>query len=196
MGYRELHFYADSCAAQNKNLSMVAFVLSYLNSAENKFSKIRFCWPIRGHSYLPPDRVFGRIERELRMKEVILLPDTYYHVYEKYGRVKKFRQHFRVYDFKNLSDRMLKKNVINSRQSRIWEFRKNDRSAVFVGDTYSGVFQRHNVLRPNVNVLGQKPLLLPPCSHVKPAKKADVKSLLTNFQMTDEEKYFYDTVLK
>jgi hypothetical protein len=57
--YRELHLFSDSCPGQNTNSSMLAFLLTYVNSPADPFKKIHFFFPVRGHSYMPPDRVFG-----------------------------------------------------------------------------------------------------------------------------------------
>lgn len=72
---RQLHLFADSCPGQNKNSAVIAMLLQYVNSPENPFREIKVIFPIRGHSYMPPDRVFGRIEHDLRKQSVIKTPE-------------------------------------------------------------------------------------------------------------------------
>lgn len=42
-------------------------------------------FPITGHSYLPSDRVFGHIEREVKRKEVIIQPQEYHNIIANYA---------------------------------------------------------------------------------------------------------------
>jgi len=78
--YKKLDLFSDSCPAQNKNKAMVALLLKYINSVLCPFKVIRFIFPMRGHSYLPADRVFGRIEKKVREIEVKKSPEDYYHI--------------------------------------------------------------------------------------------------------------------
>ena len=60
-------------------------LLHYINYKSKVFQNINHIIPVRGHSYMPPDRVFGRIEKELNKKETIISPQEYYTVFEKYA---------------------------------------------------------------------------------------------------------------
>lgn len=44
----------------------------YNNYKATVFTQINHIFPVRKHSYMPPDRVFGRIEQVLKKKETIL----------------------------------------------------------------------------------------------------------------------------
>lgn len=57
------NLFCDSCPGQNKNVSMVAAILQFVNSKENLFDKVNITFPIRGHSYCAADTVFGRLEK-------------------------------------------------------------------------------------------------------------------------------------
>ena len=70
----ELYLYSDNCTGQNKNHTMIRFLLHLTDTG--RFKKIVFRLPIRGHSYLPCDRVFGLVKRNLRKH------DRYYTVKE------------------------------------------------------------------------------------------------------------------
>jgi len=66
-----LNSFSDSCSAQNKNQYMMAALLHYVNYKTIHFTEIKHYFPVRGHSYMLPDQVFGRIEKSLRNKEVL-----------------------------------------------------------------------------------------------------------------------------
>ena len=65
-----IHLFSDSCPSQNKNSVIMTMLIAFLERSK-AFSRIRHFFPIRGHSYMPPDRVFGRVEKEYRRKEDI-----------------------------------------------------------------------------------------------------------------------------
>ncbi|PSN55817.1 hypothetical protein C0J52_02470 [Blattella germanica] len=57
-GPTEIHLFSDSCASQNKNTVMMTTLMAFLEGSR-KFNKIVHFYPVRGHSYMPPDRIFG-----------------------------------------------------------------------------------------------------------------------------------------
>jgi hypothetical protein len=69
----------DSFGGQNKNYA----ILSMINTFANEY-KIRIEWifPIVGHSYIPLDRAFGRIEK-LLLKENFLQPKDYFEIFSQ-----------------------------------------------------------------------------------------------------------------
>lgn len=81
-----LHLFSDSCASQNKNTILLACLMKFLEESSN-FIKIRHFFPIRGHSFMPADRVFGRVEREYRKKEEIISPEEYRTILRNTGTV-------------------------------------------------------------------------------------------------------------
>ena len=54
-----------------------------LNSSPNV--EREYVFPVRSHSFLPADRVFGRIEQDLKKVDTILLPEDYYVVLRRHG---------------------------------------------------------------------------------------------------------------
>ena len=62
-----LRVFMDGCGGQNKNHTMVTAMASILRTMCN-VGHIELIYPVRGHSFLPCDRVFGRINRDLRKK--------------------------------------------------------------------------------------------------------------------------------
>ena len=61
-----------------------------LNSAPENVEKIEVIFPVPGHSFLPPDRIFGLIEKSLLKKiPFICDPDDYIEIFKNHGRVTK-----------------------------------------------------------------------------------------------------------
>lgn len=78
---------ADGCGAQNKNSIMISMCAKWLTQAPLHIKTVELVFPISGHSFIPPDRVFGLVEKEIKRIETILKPVEYVEVFEKYGTV-------------------------------------------------------------------------------------------------------------
>lgn len=194
--YKKLHLFADNCAGQNKNVTLLFTLLRYACSPHNPYNEILITFPERGHSYLPPDRVFGRIEKKLRVKEVIKRPEEYHQVFSTQGRVKVLGRDCYIFDMKTLGEKTLKKSLgFPMRLSKRWLFRKNQQK-VEVSASYTGPFQQYDVLKPNItNFVGKKPRLLKLLSHVSAKKEADVRKLLKFVNPTAADLQFYEEIL-
>lgn len=82
-----IRFVADGCGAQNKNSIMIGMAATWLSRAPPHIKKIEFVFPIPGHSFIPPDRVFGLIEKEIKCMENIISPQEYMDIYKNHGTV-------------------------------------------------------------------------------------------------------------
>lgn len=71
----ELYIFSDGCSGQNKNNTMVRFLLALVQT--KRFKKIYHYFPIRGHSFLPCDRDFGLAKRKIKRFDRIYLPKQY-----------------------------------------------------------------------------------------------------------------------
>lgn len=60
----KLRLCSDGCGGQNKNLAMVSMVSAWLQRAPAHIKAIELVFPVTGHSYIPPDRVFANIEKK------------------------------------------------------------------------------------------------------------------------------------
>ncbi|RUS87409.1 hypothetical protein EGW08_004863 [Elysia chlorotica] len=80
---RNLRIFSDGCYGQNKNINMLG-MLFRLRKQYNL--QITYTFPVRGHSFLPADPVFGRIEKDLRKMDTILSPEDYHTVLQKHER--------------------------------------------------------------------------------------------------------------
>lgn len=196
-GYKRLHLYCDSCPAQNKNMSMMAMLLTYMNGRRNVcFEEIRITFPIRGHSYMPPDQVFGRLEKEYRKKELIKTPQGYYEIMQKHGRIRELHKHWQVYDFKRLADAVLKK-TFKSTETVMWLLEKSKKNKIQTFRYYSALPESHDIRRnKSINFSGRKAQLLPRKSHLTEEKHNDVVKLLSYILLSAEEEEFYSRILE
>jgi len=109
-GKTKVKCFADGCGGQNKNTILIAMLAKWLMSdAPKQISSIEITFPMVGHSFLPPDRVFGLIEKNLRKKDTILKPEQYEEILAKHGTVHKVGVTVPVYDFKSESEKVQKK---------------------------------------------------------------------------------------
>lgn len=77
-----IRLFADGCGGQNKNQHVIHALTYWLQKeSPQAIKEISLYFPVRGHSYLPADRIFGRVEKSLRKVEEILVPSDYYKIY-------------------------------------------------------------------------------------------------------------------
>lgn len=131
-GISVLRLFCDGCGGQNKNSHIVQALLFWLvNKSPENLKEILLTFPVRGHSFLPADRVFGRVEKEIRTKPVIISKDEYYSIYNNHGEVRKLGEDWTILDIKSLLDYykkiegmrelkriVLKKHVITKKRGR------------------------------------------------------------------------------
>lgn len=70
-----LYLFSDNCVAQNKNRALCQFLFSLVK--QGRLEKIVHRYPEPGHSFLPCDRAFGIIEKNVRRRERVFLPSEY-----------------------------------------------------------------------------------------------------------------------
>ena len=70
---KNLVIFCDNCFSQNKNKYLIAF-LHYLSNTI--FHEVNVFYPIPGHSRMPCDRDFGRIEKKKNKQDKFLNPLT------------------------------------------------------------------------------------------------------------------------
>lgn len=99
---------SDGCGGQNKNTTMITMLFYWLtNNAPPQVKTIELLFPMVGHSFLPPDRVFARIEKTIRKKEVIVNPADYLQIFAEHGTVIPMSN--LVHDWKSEAEKCLKK---------------------------------------------------------------------------------------
>lgn len=75
---KELYLFSDNCPGQNKNHTVIRFLMSLTDT--NKYTRITHYFPIRGHSFLPNDQDFGVVKKKIKKCDRIYVPDEYYSI--------------------------------------------------------------------------------------------------------------------
>lgn len=89
-GYSTIRFCADGCGGQNRNTTMIAMCCHFLKSiAPRNVQQIELIFPVPGHSFLPPDRVFGRIEKILKKEATTVDPRRYVNIFKEHDTDRK-----------------------------------------------------------------------------------------------------------
>ena len=100
---------ADGCPGQNKNSSVMTMCCFWLfKHAPINTEHIELIFPVTGHSFLPSDRVFGLLEKELKTKSTIVEVDDYHEVFSKYRTLKLLGKDWVAYDWKQEAKEVVK----------------------------------------------------------------------------------------
>ena len=107
-GVKKVRLFADGCCGQNKNSSMLVMCSKWLaTQAPPKVQTLELIFPIPGHSFIPPDRVFGLIEKEVWARNNIS-PEEYFEIYGNYGKVIRLGMDIPIQDCKSATNEILK----------------------------------------------------------------------------------------
>lgn len=70
-----IRLFVQGCGGQNKNTILMTMCSYWLTTkAPSNIKKMEIIFPVVGHSFIPPDRVFARIEKTVKSKESIVSP--------------------------------------------------------------------------------------------------------------------------
>ena len=187
-----LRLFSDSCFGQNKNMNVLAMLFALRKTVYSNL-RIVFTFPIRGHSFLPADRVFGRIEQAVRKKDTILHPKEYVEILQNYGNVYRYGRDWKAFDYKKATLELVK----GQRSFKISEARQLEINGDKLGfkPVYNGTFCRHSVLKRGKRWSDFKLNELADQSTVTMAKKKDVQNLLEAIGVSDEVATFYEEAL-
>lgn len=107
--FTKIRLMSDGCGGQNKNSILVTMVCSWLIiSAPRNIEEVEIIFPVTGHSYIPPDRVFGLSEKEIKRHEIILLPEEYQEIFSHYATVKNLGSDCQNFDWKDAKETIIK----------------------------------------------------------------------------------------
>ncbi|KAJ4433058.1 hypothetical protein ANN_15315 [Periplaneta americana] len=99
-----LRLFADGCGGQNKNQHLIHSVALWLiKRSPPNLKEECFFFPVRGHSFLPADRVFGRLEKKLCTIPEIVTPEKYKEVYNDAGKTRDIGKDWKLNNYKKLS---------------------------------------------------------------------------------------------
>lgn len=204
-GIETLRLGADSCPGQNRNSAMIFMLIYFLSQkAPKNLREIQLVFPVRGHSYIPPDRVFAQIEKRVRNFEVIASKDEYRDIQKEFGTVHDFSTGS-VYDFKDAAKDTLKNPSSWPFQittaKRIYITRQKNGAVHIQGDcSYRSVDTKPtSILKRGKKMSSVSLELVPLGNSIKSRKLADVTSLLKSHYGMDwrdipELKYYKDLI--
>ena len=181
---KTVRLFSDLCVGQNKNYT----VLLALNLLATKH-KIKFIhhFPVRGHSYMPPDRAFRQVEKILRCHETILQPEDYFTIFNEIGRVLQYGADWKVYDFKAPSDKVVKKQLgFKITKAKVLEVLPPP-SKMTIKNFYAAIGCQHSMLKRGIRLQSLQVEERPPASQVKAVKKQDILQLLRAMGQMDVE---------
>lgn len=148
-----------------------------------------------GHSFIPPDRVFAHVEKDVRKFESIIKPEDYLEIIGTHSTIVRLGSDCEVFDFNSMG------TVIKDVGSWHFQLKKTKifsaiRSAQADNVAVQGEVHFNNtqgvlkkVTRRNKKVCDMNPEVIRIRSvKVKPAKVADVKKLLSSHYGDDWEK--------
>ncbi|CAG5026527.1 unnamed protein product [Parnassius apollo] len=73
-----------------------------LNKSPTHVKEIQLYFPVQGHSFMPVDHLFGRIEKDVREIPVITTRQEYFEIFSKHDRVCELGKDWCLYDIKGL----------------------------------------------------------------------------------------------
>lgn len=190
-----LRLFSDSCYGQNKNMAMLSMLFSIAAKRPRANPLVaQYNFPVRGHSFLPADRVFGRIEKSIRRHDTILLPAKYKEILAEHGTVFNLEDEWMPLDFKS----EVTKYVKSTRSFKISEAKVLELADGKLGcnSSYSGNFEQHTVLKKGKSWSTFNPIALPLHSCVKSEKRNDVLRLLNEVGASQDVVHQYHKMLK
>lgn len=100
--------------------------------------EVEIVYPVTGHNFLPPDRVFGNIEKALKRKEIIVTTKEVYDIIRQHATVK-IVEDVKVFDFKKGKEDAIKE-VKNwhfqiSKVKRVYIKKKSNGTCTVRGET-------------------------------------------------------------
>lgn len=180
-----LNLFSDACTGQNRNTTMVHFLLALANSG--RFKKIYHNFPVRGHSFLPCDSDFSHLGRIKRKQEHVGLPQNWIEIFSEKYHVIPF-QDIKFFDFVSHFKIIFKKTVIvKGNKFLVTKYKRfsytHGHSTVAVSEHLgTDIWQTFNLLRPGINA-GQLTMPqgviyeAPSTVCLKTAKLNDIKKL-------------------
>ena len=185
-----LRLFSDSCFGQNKNVNVLSMLFRYNKLMSNL--DISYTFPIRGHSFLPADRIFGGVEQEIKKRDTILLPEEYHDILRNHGIVHVYNTDWRSYDFKSAATSHIK---------AVRSFKISDAKVLaLVGDkllfksSYNAGGCVHSILKKGKKWSNLQPDVIGIQSQVTTAKKKDVMKLLELISAPNDIVDFYNSI--
>lgn len=190
-----VRLFCDGCGGQNKNSYIMHVLACWLLEAPASIKNIIIHFPVRGHSYLPADRAFGRVEKLLKHENIITSKEKYHEAYSKVGSVNSLGKEWFLYNIKNISDELYNKipGIKNLKRIELRKFTTKNNTATVKyrsSEFYrfqidAGQFQ--SMVKRGKTERKFKLKLQPLGNEITKEKKQNVKLLLEK-QFNNEEK--------
>lgn len=186
-GIKIVRLIADGCAGQNKNTTVLGMCAKWLTDAPRGVTTLEIIFPIVGHSFIPPDRVFAQIEKQIRKKEIIANPDEYHEIIKNFATVIQLGNDCKVFDWKAATAQVFKPVgkwhfKFNSCKRFILKRSKTAGNVLIKGNVHykhdDGISKNVNRAGLLSNSINPREILASNC--VNAAKATDVRKLLTN----------------
>ena len=132
---KELHIFSDACGGQNRNHTVTRFMMAL--TMTGRFKVIQQYFPVRGHSYLPCDRNFATVKRQVRRYDRLYSPEQYSSLI---ANAKKQEPLFEVREIKN-------RDIVNFKDWWPRYFKKTSKSIGSSGATFTISLYRHFIYR-------------------------------------------------
>lgn len=198
---------ADGCGGQNKNSILMAMCIKWLgHCAPPSVTKLEVIFPVVGHSFIPPDRVFARIEKVIKKMETIVTVTEYENIFADHGTVFKLGSDVDVKDWKQASKLAIKPPgqwhaSFSASKRFILNKSKNGQVTVRAEQSYKsdlGMFR--SVFKKNKSINDIDPVAVMGGIPPNPKKLDDVKTLLVKHYGDDwvslPELSYYKSVLQ
>ena len=172
------------------------------------FKHIRHTFPVKGHSYLPNDRDFGKTEKKKQKMERVYVPEQWADIIRSACKKQPFVVHSvtqaEVFDFTKCLSTYLKKTVTSKSKEklRMRSVRILDYSKEHVNEVWAKYSMKESDSRENfvVEKCSVKRIAFPQAPAytafhpLKPAKIADLRKIVNNF-VPEEYKMYYQQIL-
>lgn len=110
-----IRMFCDGCGGQNKNSHIIHTLLQWLYAkSPQTLHCIQITFPVTGHSFMPADRVFGRIEKDLKRIPVITIKEKYFECFKRHGDLRILGTDWITKDITILENNLKKVNSIQS----------------------------------------------------------------------------------
>lgn len=199
---------ADGCAGQNKNTILIGMLMKWFSDAPHQVKRVEVIFPVTGHSYMPPDRVFALIEKKCRVHEAIINPEEYKNIIQEHATIRNLGSDIRVFDW-----RAAVRDTINTPDKLHFKISSVKRVIIKRAKTSSNILVRgeisynsdtgasRSILKRGKQLRNLVPNEMPRGVSVSQLKLTDVKKLLQKHygeEWTNQEslKYFKELLLR
>lgn len=181
---------ANICGDKYRNSILVAMCSAWLMSnAPAHIEQIELIFPVIGHTFLPPNNVFTKIDKWVNKSKIILDPEKYIAIYNKMGSIVRVDEDCYVFDWKQEVETYFEGtwlwNFSLEKVKRFYLKRTSSNIDVLVrGECHykndKGTYKK--VTKKNVNVCMMNPNIIQPNEvHIKESKLKNINDLLVNY---------------